>query len=566
MTAKRMRRLFTSAWHRPIRPACVLATLALLASGCGEDPPGGGDPGTGDGTTWEDTETDDKPDLVCLPGETRCGGDTTLETCAGTGLEWEPSVCPQYEVCVACEEGDQNCVAACKGPCQSEDELPSSAGCSFMANRMIHVEEEEPDGLIVGNPNSGATATVQLYEIPEGKRTEVAVGDPVEIAPGESADFLLDTNFIDLIGYSRFRTGGNYRLESDIPVIAYQHSPWEAIKANDASLLLPEEALRTDYVVTTYASAKEQDPSYFTVIAIEDDTEITWYPPVATAGNGFPIPFVPSGGKGTLSMGRFDNARIAASAEATPNHVARDVSGTVIRSNKPIWVVGGAKCAEVPVNKDGCDHLQELLLPIDYWGKSYVAAPSPKRADEPHIWRVYAGAKDGVSITSDNPMVDDIELDRRGDFVEFSVPQGTAFVLEGDGPFMPVQYLASYLLSGKIGDPAMYQMVPVDQYLARYVFVTGLDYDLHYAQITRHKGAADIVIDGEVVTGYYAVGDFEVADWPISEGAHVAESDEEFGVVQIGYTIGGGADGDKGDAQASYAYPGGLKVEAISIP
>ena len=109
---------------------------------------------------------------------------------------------------------------------------------------------------------------------------------------------------------------------------------------------MPESALRSDYVVASFSAS--DDPSYFTVIAIEDDTELTWYPPVPTAGNGFPIPFVGVGESGTISMGRYDHARIAASASATPNHIERDVSGTVVHASKPVWVVGGVRCAEVP--------------------------------------------------------------------------------------------------------------------------------------------------------------------------------------------------------------------------
>ena len=55
------------------------------------------------------------------------------------------------------------------------------------------------------------------------------------------------------------------------------------------------------------------------------------------------------------------------------------------------------------------------------------------------------------------------------------------------------------------GDPASYQMVPTEQYLPRYVFVTGVGYDLNYVQVTRPLGGADVFVDGVLVTGYYQV-------------------------------------------------------------
>ena len=99
----------------------------------------------------------------------------------------------------------------------------------------------------------------------------------------------------------------------------------------------------------------------------------------------------------------------------------------------------------------------------------------------------------------------------------------------------------------------MVQMVPVEQFLDRYAFVTGTGYNVHYVQITRDLGGADVLVDGVVVDGYYTVGNYEVADWPVNEGPHVAESDGTFGVYQVGYT-----------PVTSYAYPGGLKLEVIN--
>jgi hypothetical protein len=96
-------------------------------------------------------------------------------------------------------------------------------------------------------------------------------------------------------------------------------------------------------------------------------------------------------------------------------------------------------------------------------------------------------------------------------------------------------------------------MVPTEQYLPRYVFVTGVGYDQNYVQVTRPLGGADVVVDGMVVDGWYTVGNFEVADWSIGPGSHVAQSDDPFGVTQVGYTN-----------VTSYAYPGGLSLKQIN--
>jgi hypothetical protein len=71
--------------------------------------------------------------------------------------------------------------------------------------------------------------------------------------------------------------------------------------------------------------------------------------------------------------------------------------------------------------------------------------------------------------------------------------------------------------------------------------------------VVRDKGGPDVKVDGVVVTGYYAVGEYEVADWKITEGSHLAESDAPFGIYQVGYT-----------GVTSYAYPGGLRLKVIN--
>jgi hypothetical protein len=95
--------------------------------------------------------------------------------------------------------------------------------------------------------------------------------------------------------------------------------------------------------------------------------------------------------------------------------------------------------------------------------------------------------------------------------------------------------------------------VPAEQFLPRYVFITGTGYTENYAQIIKPQGSAAVTVDGVVVDGYYDIGDYEVADWPISEGAHIADSDDPFGVIQVGYT-----------GVTSYAYPGGLALGFIN--
>ena len=567
---------------RSVPRIIVFAAMATACTAGGRDMNGTSNGSTSSGSTTETTAGSTTDGIICKPGEQRCAGEDTIETCAPTGRTWEPALCGGYDRCVTCSpEEDPTCTtgAFCTGPCDLAVELPSSAGCTFFAARMLHVFEDQPDGLVVGNPSETDVATVQLYDIPVGGHQEVPNGDPVVLAPGETHVFLLDSAFIDASQWTMFRSGGNVVLRSDLPVVAYLHSPLTNMLAlengkggaPESSMLLPLSALRQDYVVASYAPFDDPNhplgngqPSYFMVLAVEDGTVLEWTPPVDTAGSGLPVDPVAAGATGSLLMNRYDMVRIAASGENQSAIEDRDVSGTFVHANKPIWVSGAVRCAYVPKGTRFCDHLQEVMLPLEFWGRRYVAAHAPTRGNEPFIWRIYAGA-DGVTVTTDPPQAGTpVTLDRGG-FVEIQVGPGVDFLVDADGPVLPVQYLAGIESTGvDKGDPSMVQAVPVDQFLQRYAFVTGVNYPEHYVQVIREAGAADVLVDGTVVTGYRTVGGFEVADVAIEEGSHTAESAQAFGIVQVGY----GVDDNPqvlGQA-ASYAYPGGMKADTLFIP
>jgi IgGFc binding protein len=594
------------------RPLALTTLFALgaLAACPGDDSPADGTEADSNATTLGSASADTTEGVtyLCEPGEKQCNGQAFLQTCAPTGLEWLQEPCDLNEHCDQCAEDESCAEDRCIGLCELEAELPSSAGCSFIANRQLHLDEESPDGLIVTNPNEDLPVTVQLYRTPEGKRKEEVVGNPRVLQPGENTLFELDANFV-LGTSSMFRTGGTYRVESDVPIVAYLHSPLTNARGNDSSMLLPETTIRRDYVVASFAPHAEQaqgqgEPSYFEIVALEDFTEVTWTPPVDTAGTGVNIDFVAAGEESPpLPMNRFDTVRIAASANFQENPDLRDVSGTVIHADKPIWVVGASRCSRVPVRDmpelGFCDPLQEVLIPLDYWGKRYVAAHSPVRNSERHWWRIFSSGP-GVRITAQGnlgcpgPVLtaencpEPNEFDgeactfaARGSWIQVDVPNQCSFFLDSDdsGAFMPVQYLQSSHKVGEPldemtvdGDPAMYQMIPVEQFLSRYVFSTGVGFDFNYVQVIRQIDSPTIFLDNVSVAGFYPVNDtWEVADVPITEGPHVIDSGVPFGIVQFGYSTNMPSptcDNDAGGniCATSYAYPGGMKSEVIYIP
>lgn len=575
------------------------------------------DPPSSEGSTSEDaTSTDSSgdgdgddntsPQIICSPGETQCLDESTLQICAPTGLEWEDQPCEDYEECDASfidQEG--NDLAACVGPCERLEDTPSSEGCSFFTTSMYQATlppntPEPPDAIVVGNPQD-VEVQVTMEWIPFGSnKAEPAMNlydaDPddgvtppstVVIPPNGLHVFELDpalTIYQDEQETSLFRSGSVYHLTSQLPVVAYLHAPYTGQNSNASTLLLPESVLQKDYVV--YNHGAWQAPNYFIVIATQDQTTVSWKPLLAaTAGDALPLPFVDIGETGEQLMNRFDNIRIDTTQLGDPPKCERDLSGTIISADKPIWVVSAIRGLRLPwcggSAVDGCDTIidtacnygsdfaMEQNLPLDYWGREYIAPHSPSRGGEDHVWRVFAG-EDDITINVDPPQPGwPVNLASRGEFVELIVPNNTNLVFTSSKVFMPVQYVTGhYTTDNDMGSPAMTQVVPTEQFLDSYTFVTGSNFDEHWVQIIREQGGADVTLDGELVTdamtqnGWEPAGNWEIGSVLITEGGHTIRSDDFFGIMQYGYSPHIGAS----DNSAGYGYMGGMKAEVIFIP
>lgn len=106
------------------------------------------------------------------------------------------------------------------------------------------------------------------------------------------------------------------------------------------------------------------------------------------------VSFFPSLSNGdtlTLTLNKFETFH------ALQEHTSADFTGAYITSNKPIGVVSGNKKIPVPVNAGSADHLTEMLMPVDTWGKTFLTTSTPDRSIG-DIYRIVA-SEDGTIVT-----------------------------------------------------------------------------------------------------------------------------------------------------------------------
>ena len=176
-----------------------------------------------------------------------------------------------------------------------------------------------------------------------------------------------------------------------------------------------------------------------------------------------------------------------------------DLSGTVIRSSKPLALFSGHECGNVPVGSTACDHLVEQMPPGLTFGNTVFVVPFAGRVSGDMI-RV-ATLTDGtqVSVTcvtsaQDTPQalapVSGDNLIDRGEYLSFMTPGNQAnrpnykpsyCCIDANKPILVVQYGTGYTtdagLFGKTtatesGDPFMSIVPPVTQYMNNYTLTS----------------------------------------------------------------------------------------------
>ena len=550
-----------------------------------------------DDGTWSEPETCDalcdarSGCVVCVPDTRRCDGDVS-SVCTADGSGWVPAR--------DCAEWDVSCGADgfCDDACAAVERAESYLGCEYVAvtlpNYILEPSADEfRDGyevrLVLTHPDDPeanperAPATVRVEHGDEAIAT-------VTIEPGELAEVVLPyvtTASLPTPGAAWSSTvarGAAYRVRSDRPIAAAQFSPFEYARdfepgevenlafSNDASLLLPVNALGSDHVVPSWEplqSVELELPGYLAIVGASRSTTT-----VRAFGRG-PLALASGGesraieGGVELTLGFGDVAILLTVSTRTCTDALcgdGDPSGARVESDRPVAVFGGHWCANVPSGDKACDHLEEQLPPTDRLGVSYTGtALLPPEVRSFNVIRVF-GTVDDTEVTVRSPDAPDqfLRIDR-GRFEEARV-RG-AFEVVANRPVLVAQYMTGATLAldpegGRLdlGDPSLTFVPAREQYRSDYAFVAPRSYgtaafgQVHVA-LDRAPGAAiyldEVRIDDRVV--WAEVGGREVGVLEVDTGVHALRSDDSpFGATLFGM-----------GTATSFAYPVGLDLPRV---
>ena len=372
------------------------------------------------------------------------------------------------------------------------------------------------------------------------------------------------TAFLDNEGIFKNKS---VRVTAKNPVVVYSYITQSAVSG--ATLCLPTNVLGREYISLnfTQVSNAQNSNSFFTIIAVEDNTQVEIIPSANTksgwiAGNKYPI---------TLQKGEIYQVLGANNNTAQSGlYYGNDLTGSSIKSVatptspcKKIAVFSGAGKIRIGANcgnNNSSDNLYQQLYPLSTWGKSFLTVPSFSKPL--NYYRIVRSKS--TSIIKLNGLVIPSASFVNG-FYEFSgnIPNK----IESDEPISVAQYFTTQGCDGNSNplDPDMIVLNPIEQNLSKVTLVSSnlvaTANRQHHLQIIMPNsgtGISSFKLDGNAVpSNSWAVHPGNplysyVYLSNVTQGYHTLNSDSGFNALAYGYA-----------AAESYGYSAGSNVKDL---
>lgn len=194
---------------------------------------------------------------------------------------------------------------------------------------------------------------------------------------------------------SEARTGYGIMVTADKPISVSTYQAW--MGNGELARNLPVEAWgKNYYTMNMYqdrygaANGYKYRPSQILVVAAYDNTVVSYTPTFATEG-GRETPSIPAKGTGQVTLNKGDTYLIKAQIdEARNKEFVTDLSGTWIRSSRPVGVISGHTKVAVMRYPDVLpptgnfateahfvrNNVHDAMLPIEMGGTKFVTVPA----------------------------------------------------------------------------------------------------------------------------------------------------------------------------------------------
>ncbi|NBO69270.1 hypothetical protein EBV26_02145 [bacterium] len=278
-------------------------------------------------------------------------------------------------------------------------------------------------------------------------------------------------------------------IESDQPITVSGMSSQSL--STDGFSAVPVAKWGREYVVHSWPNdiyMHDNDPqskfprsSEFMVIASENNTTIQFAPRSRTFQKIQP---------GQLTTVVLNKGQCYLVKSDTLPAGSGDLSGTIVRSDKPVGVFGGHLRAAIPLGLqefDSKDHLTEMMYPTDYWGKTFLTVPFTNDG-QGDFFRIHCIQPNTTVSVKGWSSSQTLLLTNPGDFRTLTFIR-EPLLIESDKPISIAQYMTSSFSSNdrlQTFDPSMMLIPSIDKVVTRASFHVVQNPATNPRQFTRH--------------------------------------------------------------------------------
>ncbi len=372
--------------------------------------------------------------VECAPGARECRTSAT-----GVQEAWECQATSEtaaaWKKTATCPESAECQLGLCLEPCAADVKLNTNQGCDYYAVDLENVDDVKEGftsiaaanaqfAVVLSNPSATKELTVTVHETAKG----VAVLTKTVPPKGIETLKLGPRNIKGTL-----KAALAWRLKGNRPFVAYQFNPLDnenPVYSNDATLLLPTNAIDSEYLVMTGSGGG----AFVTIVGTKAGTSVTVVPTGAIeAGGG--IPAIAKGESFTTTL---DAGEVLNLKAAKPVIVRENLTGTRVTASANVSVFAGNVCT-TPVKKCCCDHLEMQLFPTSTWGMRFVAGRTQPRGAEPEHWRILA-LEDDTHVSFSGGVDNPVTL-ARGTFHDLATKGD--FLIEATKPVLVGEFIAS---------------------------------------------------------------------------------------------------------------------------
>ncbi|XP_023931904.1 IgGFc-binding protein-like, partial [Lingula anatina] len=419
--------------------------------------------------------------------------------------------------------------------------IPDNSGKEFVIGFMDNFGIESLNlFLTTNNPD---TVQVNITAHPNLLNLLPLQSRTANVSRGSVTKVEIPISFAMKTTYTQFK---GLLLSSDDEFIVYGSNAMSS--SLDAFLALPVYTLGQEYITGSYEVCLGAHPALVGLIGIQNSTHIEITPP---PGKSIFVMGSTVSSKTQVILNRLETIQIQSYS---------DITGTIINSSKPLAVMSGNKCTEVPCGVVACDHLVEQMYPIDRWGYTYTVVPSAYRQSG-DIIRVVGSSDDTVVDITGVPRL----VLHKSEFYEFKVLKKAPVFVNASKPVMVLQFSQSQNTDGLESDPYMMVVPAIEQFSSSYTIATANLPDKVYINfvniVTKNSSKEGLRVDGAALNGitWLAIPgtDFTAVQLNVTAGTHRIEHIspiQTFSVFSYGFA-----------SYVSYGYPGGLRLANLDL-